>query len=265
MADASRLPALAHVYECRAEPDWRAIDFISDLHLSEHTPLTFAAWERYLRETPADAVFILGDLFEAWIGDDARLPGSFAQRAADVLQDATARRAVSFMVGNRDFLVGAALLRECGVAALSDPTVLDAWGQRVLLTHGDALCLADVEYQAFRAQVRSTAWRRAFLAKSLAERERLARQMRDASQNLQRSRAPGDHADVDAAAAVSWMHAAGSRTLIHGHTHRPGTDALAPGHTRWVLSDWDCDAPPLRAQALRLTRDGIASVDLLAA
>jgi UDP-2,3-diacylglucosamine hydrolase len=264
MADASRLPALAKVYECRAEPEWRAVDFISDLHLSEQTPLTFAAWSRYMRQTPADAVFILGDLFEAWIGDDARTPGSFAQRAAEVLQDATARRAVSFMVGNRDFLVGAAMLRECGVAALSDPTVLDAWGQRVLLTHGDELCLDDTGYQAFRVQVRSAAWRQSFLARPLAEREQMARSMRDASQNLQRQRGPDDHADVDVAAAVSWMHAAGSRTLIHGHTHRPGTDVLAPGHTRWVLSDWDCDAPPLRAQALRLTRDGLARIDLLA-
>jgi UDP-2,3-diacylglucosamine hydrolase len=265
MADASRLPALAKVYECRAEPEWRAVDFISDLHLSEQTPLTFAAWARYMRQTPADAVFMLGDLFEVWIGDDARTPDGFAQRAAEVLQDATSQRAVSFMAGNRDFLVGAAMLRECGVAALSDPTVLDAWGQRVLLTHGDELCLDDTEYQAFRAQVRSAAWRQSFLARPLAEREQLARAMRDASQNLQRQRAPGDQADVDAAAAVSWMHAAGSRTLIHGHTHRPGTDVLAPGYTRWVLSDWDCDAPPLRAQALRLTRDGLARIDLLAA
>jgi UDP-2,3-diacylglucosamine hydrolase len=169
------------------------------------------------------------------------------------------------MAGNRDFLVGAAMLRDCGVVALPDPTVLDAWGERVLLTHGDALCLADTEYQAFREQVRGARWRSDFLAKPLAEREQLARAMRDASQRIQRSKAVPEWADVDTAAAVAWMHAAGSRTLIHGHTHRPGRDVLAPGYTRWVLSDWDCDAAPYRAQALRLTRDGLARIDLLAA
>lgn len=259
---APRLPALANVYECRAEPEWRTVDFISDLHLSEHTPRTFEAWTQYLRDTPADAVFILGDLFEVWVGDDARVPGSFARQASDVLHEATSRRAVGFMAGNRDFLVGAAMLRECGVAALSDPTVLDAWGQRVLLTHGDALCLADSGYQAFRAQVRQPAWRQAFLARPLAEREQVARSMRDASQAIQRARPPQSWADVDPAAAVAWMHAAGSRTLVHGHTHRPGTEVLAPGHTRWVLGDWDCEHAPGRAQALRLTRDGLARVDL---
>jgi len=256
--------ALATVYECRAEPQWRRIEFISDLHLSDATPRTFETWANYLRGTQADAVFILGDLFEAWIGDDARVPGSFARRAADVLQEAASLRAVSFMAGNRDFLVGAAMLRDCGVAALSDPTVLDAWGQRVLLTHGDELCLADTAYQRFRSEVRSEAWRQAFLARSLGERERVARSMRDASEAAKSGKRPADWADVDAAAAVSWMHAAGSATMIHGHTHRPGSGALAPGFTRHVLSDWDADASPHRAEVLRLTRDGIARVSLLA-
>jgi UDP-2,3-diacylglucosamine hydrolase len=260
---ASRLPALSNVYESTAEAGWRAIDFISDLHLSEATPRTFERWQRYLIETPADAVFILGDLLEVWIGDDSRVPGSFAQRAADVLHDAAAQRPLHFMVGNRDFLVGAGMLRDCGVTALSDPTVLDAWGQRVLLTHGDALCLDDTDYQAFRALVRQPSWRDAVLARPLAEREALARKMRDASQAAKRGKPVPDWADVDAAPAVAWMHAAGARTMIHGHTHRPGSDVLAPGHVRWVLSDWDCDAEPHRAQALRLTRDGLARVDLL--
>jgi UDP-2,3-diacylglucosamine hydrolase len=262
MAPASRLPALANVYQCQANSAWRSVDFISDLHLSAKTPRSFERWQRYLRETPADAVFILGDLFEVWIGDDARLPGSFAQCAADVLHDAAARRPLHFMVGNRDFLVGASLLRDCGVAALADPTLLDAWGQRVLLTHGDALCIEDTDYQSFRALVRQASWREAFLARPLAEREALARTMRDASEAAKRRKPVPDWADVDAAAAVAWMHASGARSLIHGHTHRPGSDVLAPGHVRWVLSDWDCDAEPQRAQALRLTRDGFERIDL---
>jgi UDP-2,3-diacylglucosamine hydrolase len=258
----SRPPALHNVYELKADASWRAVEFISDLHLGELTPRTFDAWAAYLRSSAADAVFILGDLFEVWIGDDARLPGSFAESAAAVLVDAAGRRPVNFMAGNRDFLVGAALLRDCGVAALTDPTVLDAWGQRVLLTHGDALCLADVDYQRFRAQVRSGGWRRAFLAKPLLERERLARGMRDASEAAKRTKATADWADVDPAAAVAWMHAAGSRTMVHGHTHRAGSEVLAPGYTRHVLSDWDLDAAPHRAQVLRLTRDGFSRVDL---
>ena len=263
------LRPLANVYECAAEPGWRRIEFISDLHLSENTPRTFEAWSRYLSETAADAVFILGDLFEVWVGDDARLPGSFAQRAADVLQGAASRRQISFMAGNRDFLVGAALLRDCGVIALPDPTLLDAWGHRVLLTHGDELCLADTAYQTYRAEVRTDAWRHAILAKPLAERQQIAREMRDASEAAKRENFGGNLmagcADVDAAGAVSWMHAAGSRTLIHGHTHRPGSEVLAPGHARHVLSDWDVDAAPRRAEALRLTRDGITRIDLLLA
>lgn len=269
MTEAIGLRPLTHVYECRAEPQWHRVEFISDLHLSDATPATFEAWAHYLRSTQADAVFILGDLFEVWIGDDARTPGSFAQRAADVLQEAASLRPISFMAGNRDFLLGTSMLRDCGVAALPDPTVLDAWGQRVLLTHGDELCLADTPYQQFRREVRSDAWRRAFLAQPLVERERIARSMRDASEAAKRARFGGkpaaQWADVDAAGAVSWMHAAGSRALIHGHTHRPGSEVLAPGHTRHVLSDWDVDTPPHRAEALRLTRDGITRIDLLSA
>ncbi len=269
MTDSLGLRPLANVYECRAEPQWQCVEFISDLHLSPATPATFVAWAQYLRTTRADAVFILGDLFEVWIGDDARIRGSFAQHACDVLQEAASLRPMSFMAGNRDFLVGAAMLRDCGVIALPDPTLLDAWGQRVLLTHGDELCLSDTAYQQFRRDVRSDAWRLAFLALPLAERERMARSMRDASQAAQRAKLGGQPvaawADVDTAGAVSWMHAAGSRTLIHGHTHRPGSEVLAPGHTRHVLSDWDCDAAPRRAQVLRLTRDGITRIDLAVA
>jgi UDP-2,3-diacylglucosamine hydrolase len=249
-------PRLEQVYELQADAEWRSVDFISDLHLSEQTPRTFRAWADHLSATPADAIFILGDLFEVWIGDDSRLPGSFAERASDALREAASRRRVGFMAGNRDFLVGASMLRDCGVMALPDPTVLDAWGQRVLLTHGDALCLADTDYLAFRAQVRTPEWRHAFLARPLDERERVARSMRDASETAKRGRAPAQWADVDAAAAVAWMHAAGSRDMVHGHTHRPGSDVLAPGFTRHVLSDWDCEAVPARAQVLRLTRDG---------
>jgi UDP-2,3-diacylglucosamine hydrolase len=110
--------------------------------------------------------------------------------------------------------------------------------------------------------VRTQSWRQAFLDRPLAERERIARGMRDASEEAKRAKPVQEWADVDTASAVSWMHAAGSHTMVHGHTHRPGSESLAPGYTRHVLSDWDCDeAPTARAQVLRLTRDGFTRID----
>jgi len=146
--------ALPAFYELPAPKAWRAIDFISDLHLSPALPRTVEVWARHLRETSADAVFMLGDLFEVWVGDDAgTLP--FERHCIDVIAEASSRRSIGFMVGNRDFLLGARTLREGGMMGLPDPTVLIAWGQRVLLTHGDSLCLDDTDYQAFRREVRS--------------------------------------------------------------------------------------------------------------
>ena len=174
------------------------------------------------------------------------------------MAEAASHRELAFMVGNRDFLAGPRLWREAGLRALPDPTVLDAWGQRVLLTHGDALCLDDRPYQAFRAEVRSPAWRDGFLARPLGERLRIAGDIRQASQ--QRRAFDGDaSADVDPAEAVKWMHAMGTPELVHGHTHRPGSQQLAPGFKRHVLSDWDLDHGS-RAEVLRLTRDGFERV-----
>lgn len=245
--------------EFMAPPAWRSVDFISDLHLSEETPRTFDAWRDYLLNTQAEAVFILGDLFEAWVGDDSRFTGVEA-RAAAVLTEAAARRTIGFMVGNRDFLVGRELLDACGLQALTDPTVLCAFGSRVLLSHGDAWCIADVQYQQMRAIVRSPAWQAKGLTLPLAERRLIARQWRSASE-----RAISEHAatstdhwfDVDLPTAASRMTDAACPVLVHGHTHRPATESFGPGHERHVLSDWDLDhATPPRAQVLRWRADG---------
>jgi len=245
------------VHRFDAPARWRAIDFISDLHLDAAHPKTFEGWKRELLETSADAVFLLGDVFEAWVGDDARFDG-FERECAQVLKAAAAVRTVAFMAGNRDFLVGEALLAESGVQRLHDPTLLTAWGQVVLLTHGDALCLADTDYQRFRVMVRNPAWQQAFLARPLPERRAVARQMRDASEANKSGQTPADWADVDRDAALAWLHAAGSSQMVHGHTHRPGSELLAPGFQRHVLSDWDLDAPAPRAEVLRLTPAGLA-------
>jgi UDP-2,3-diacylglucosamine hydrolase len=244
------------IHRFDAPAHWRAIDFISDLHLDTAHPRTFEGWRRALLDTPADAVFLLGDIFEAWVGDDARLDDGFERECAQVLSAASARRTVAFMAGNRDFLVGEALLAHCGVQRLHDPTLLVAWDQAALLTHGDALCLADTDYQRFRAMVRDEAWQQAFLARPLAERRAIARQMREASEANKSHQTPADWADVDAAAAVKWLRAAGAVQMVHGHTHRPGSTALAPGFVRHVLSDWDLDTAPARAEVLRLTPAG---------
>ena len=249
--------ALPVYFELPVPAGWQTIDFIADLHLSEAMPLTFEAWAAHLQHTPAEAVFMLGDLFEVWVGDDMRsLP--FERRCVDVLAQAASRKQLAFMAGNRDFLVGTATLRECGVMALPDPTVLQGWGQRVLLSHGDALCLDDLPYQAFRREVRSPAWQAEFLARPLNERLAIARDIRRVSASRPRFDGNAD-IDVDAAEAVRWMHAMGVAELVHGHTHKPGSDMLAPGFKRHVLSDWDLDTGQ-RAEVLRLGRNGFERV-----
>jgi UDP-2,3-diacylglucosamine hydrolase len=244
-----------------AAADWRALDFISDLHLQESEPATFAAWQRYMAQTPADAVFILGDLFEVWVGDDAALDGSFEARCVDVLRAASLHAAVFFMHGNRDFLAGSKLMAQSRATLLDDPTVLAFAGQRWLLTHGDALCLDDVDYMAFRAEVRSVEWQSAFLAKPLVERQAIARGIRAQSEAKKRSGA--SYADVDSALAVQWLQAANAVTMIHGHTHKPAAHALTTGLQRVVLSDWDVTAEPPRAQVLRLDSQGFQRLPAL--
>jgi UDP-2,3-diacylglucosamine hydrolase len=240
-----------------APADWQAIDFISDLHLSDTLPRTFEAWAGYMQCTVADAVVILGDLFEFWPGSDAAQL-DFESRCIDVLRTAARQRSVALMVGNRDFLLTPALLQDIGVQPLTDPTLLIAWQQRVLLTHGDALCLADVAYQQFRAWTRNPATQADFLARPLTERVKLGAGIRHASEAGRRQAPPaGGWADLDRAAAVACLRSAGAIHMLHGHTHRPGHSALAPGFDRQVLSDWDLDDVPPRAEVLRLSRDGI--------
>lgn len=262
-ADVLGKPGFPGARTLMAPPAWRCIDFISDLHLHEGLPLTMAALAGYLNETPADALFILGDLFEAWVGDDMRSEPSEAA-CVDMLAAASKHRALYIMVGNRDFLLGDAFMAACQATALPDPTVLQAFGQRALLIHGDELCLADTGYLRFRAQVRQAAWQQAFLAHPLAARLAQARQMREASQQHQQAQASSTgYADVDEACAGTWMHAANAGLLIHGHTHRPASEPFGGG-TRHVLSDWDLDGGhgQPRAQVLRWQAEGFSRIDI---
>lgn len=205
--------------------------------------------------TTADAVVVLGDLFEVWVGDDLIDQSAFEDACVAVLRAATQRRPVYFMHGNRDFLAGPACMAATGMQLLPDPVVLDAFGQRWLLSHGDALCLDDTDYMAFRAEVRSAAWQAQFLGRPLSDRQAVARQLREASKARQRNGMA--YADVDTGAARDWLVAAGAQTLVHGHTHRPGRHALASGLSRVVLSDWDARAVPPRLEVLRLSAQGL--------
>lgn len=244
-----------------APSHWRTVDFISDLHLQGSEPATVAAFHHYLRTTPADALFILGDLFEVWVGDDAiDEPGSFEAEGCAVLFAASQRLPLYFMHGNRDFLAGPAFLQRTGMTGLADPTVLVFGGQRMVLSHGDLLCLDDVDYQRFRVQARSSAWQQAFLAQPLATRRAQARGIRQESENKKQSGSV--YADLDAPATIDWLQAAQAGTLVHGHTHRPAEHALAPGLARVVLSDWDAAALPPRLETLRLSDAGLERIPL---
>lgn len=231
------------------------VDFISDLHLQAAEPQTFAAWKNYLESTKADAVFILGDLFEVWVGDDAvaeAAPGqtSFLNTCAGVLKQAAERLSLYFMHGNRDFLVGESFCASSDVALLADPCVLEFGAERWVLSHGDALCLADADYQQFRKIVRSAEWQVSFLAKPLHERHGIARGLREQSQA--KNIAVTTYADADEGATLALLEATGATQLVHGHTHRPASHILPGGFQRHVLSDWDLEATPARGQVFRL-------------
>ncbi len=267
---------------------WHTVDCISDLHLQASEPATFLAWQRYMQTTSASALFILGDLFEVWVGDDvlrsASLSESFESQCAQMLRTTAQRIPVYLLVGNRDFLLGADFLSQTHVQGMHDPTVLDLRtlnGAQFLLTHGDALCLDDTEYQRFRAQVRSPTWQEAFLAKPLVERQLMGRQLRAQSQIAQTQRADAGlgYSDVDVLAVIQWLDASGAQHMVHGHTHRPADHVVhgaavsavggnAPHHPsqpqamRYVLSDWDANAMPARTEVLRINAQGVRRIAL---
>ena len=216
--------------------------FISDLHLTDERP---EANERFIelleaKARGADALYILGDFFEYWIGDDD-LEDPFNAVVAGLLADLSRRGVpVYLMHGNRDFLIGERFCAATGAKLLADPSVHEIQGMRTLLMHGDTLCTDDVDYQNWRRIARSEAWQREFLAKPLAERRRAIVGMREEAKEAVRAK-PAEIMDVNDAAVAEAMRAHGVTRLVHGHTHRPGRHALTidgrPAE-RWVLPDW---------------------------
>ncbi len=222
--------------------------FLSDVHLDAADTSTFRAWAAYLLHLQADALFILGDLFEVWVGDDILNDpqAAFERDCLSRIHAVSQRMPVYWMAGNRDFLLGSAACEVSGMQALNDPCVLHTSESTCLLSHGDALCLEDTDYQLFRAKVRSSEWQNAFLAKPLQERIQEARAIRAHSEA--RKTTNPIWVDVDAAAAVGWLTDHKASLLLHGHTHRAAVHQLGNGLERQVLSDWHADADPPRLQ-----------------
>ena len=215
--------------------------FISDLHLDAARPHIVELFTRFLAgdARQADALYILGDLFESWIGDDDDSP-----LALQVAQSLYALKQsgvpVFFMHGNRDFLLGEAYAKRAGMTLLDDPTVIEFGGQPTLLMHGDTLCTDDAAYQEFRAVVRNPDWQKQFRARSLSERHAFAAQARAESVKHTAGAKP-EIIDVNQAAVLAAMRKHGVRTLIHGHTHRPATHRFEFDRQtaeRIVLGDW---------------------------
>ncbi|TVR62509.1 MAG: UDP-2,3-diacylglucosamine diphosphatase [Candidatus Competibacteraceae bacterium] len=226
--------------------------FISDLHLEPTRPAITALFLDFLqgRARRAEALYILGDLFEAWIGDDddTELGGVVAD-ALRALSDSGVP--LFFIHGNRDFLLGPRFAAASGMQLLPETTVIELAGEPILLMHGDTLCTDDTEYQKFRARVRAPAWRAQTLALPLAQRRVLASQLRETSRQATQGKA-AEITDVNPAAVDAALRAHGVRHLIHGHTHRPGLHEWTldgrPAR-RTVLGDWFAQGSVLRHDA----------------
>ena len=229
--------------------------FVSDLHLDAGRPATTQAFLQLLgnEARTVEAVYILGDLFEAWVGDDD--PGEPGASVCAALMALSASGVPVFrMRGNRDFLYGQHMAEPCGATLLPDPCVVSLYGVPTLLMHGDLLCTDDTAYQAFRRQVRDPAWQRDFLTQPLAARQAFAAQARAASREHQQG-ASESIMDVNPDAVADTMTRHGVTRLIHGHTHRPAMHSLLVGDRpaqRIVLGDWYD-----QGSLLRLGPDGL--------
>ena len=236
--------------------------FVSDLHLSPRSPGATCLFLQFLagHARQATELYILGDLFETWIGDDDLADPFNAEIVAGLRAAADSGLKISALHGNRDFLLGAGFAAASGVKLVNDPYILSTAEWQFVLSHGDALCLDDTAYMAFRAQARNPEWQAALLAKPLAERRIIAAQMREISESSQRDKA-NPYTDLQPAATDDFLRQHGYATFIHGHTHQPAMhDHIVDGiHVeRWVLADWheergEClawDGEALRREAI---------------
>jgi UDP-2,3-diacylglucosamine hydrolase len=219
---------------------------ISDLHLSGERPEIVAQFLRFVDEQAgrASSLYVLGDLFESWIGDDelsAPNGDPLAKQVAGAFRELTRRGVTLYLMhGNRDFLLGPAFFEACGARLLDDPTVRDVGGVDSLLMHGDTLCTDDRDYMAWRATARSDAWRREFLSAPLGRRRERAGALRDQSEAHKKAKS-AEIMDVNTEAVHDAFVRHAVTRLIHGHTHRPAhhvLDVAGRQCERWVLPDW---------------------------
>ncbi|MEY4590786.1 MAG: hypothetical protein RL497_2862 [Pseudomonadota bacterium] len=214
--------------------------FISDLHLNPQEPKVFTAFVHFISRVQAgDSLYILGDFFDAWLGDDEDHP--FALELKNALAQLTERGVLGFMLtGNRDFLLGTAFCQATGFTLLPEEHIVTLNGERVLLMHGDSLCTGDAAYMEFRQMVRQSAWQAQVLSLPLPQRRTLAAQLRAQSQSLNAMKAD-DIMDVTQHEVEARMQHWDVTKLIHGHTHRPATHRFSLSDApceRWVLGDW---------------------------
>jgi UDP-2,3-diacylglucosamine hydrolase len=227
--------------------------FISDLHLSEGEPHITSLFLKFLEGTApnAEALYILGDLFEYWAGDDDR-ETPFHQNILAAMRAATQSGMKLFIIhGNRDFLMDNDMATACNATILPDPCVANLYGIPTLLTHGDLLCTDDVQYQAFRKQVRDANWRSNFLAQPLDQRKAIIEQLRKMSEENKQGKAM-EIMDVNAEAVANMFRMHNCPRMIHGHTHRQKKHELAvdgESRERWVLGDWHAIGNAIRCDA----------------
>lgn len=232
--------------------------FISDLHLDAEMPAITQCFLNYIRAAAGvDALYILGDFFELWVGDDDR--NQLTDTAAQALSELAATGTkIYLMHGNRDFLLGKAYAQRCGAQLLEDPTVIDCYGQKLALLHGDSLCTRDIEYMKFRKMVRSERWQCDFLERSLVERHMIAQQTRQQSRE-QSSHKASDIMDVTPQEVLDLLYDKQVNILVHGHTHRPSVHTIRLQEPingkqeaqRIVLGSWD-----RKGWALQFTNQG---------
>lgn len=234
--------------------------FISDLHLQASLPRTTQAFFDFLTHhaTSAQRLYLLGDIFEYWAGDDD-LVTPYNRAIADALRRFSGQGVQLFWIaGNRDFLVGREFAEAAGLTLLEDPHVIHLAGRELALAHGDAQCTDDVAYMAFRAQVRQPAWQEQFLAMPLAQRKAIIEGVRQNSKDATKEKS-SEIMDVNADAIRALYQSTGTQVLIHGHTHRPAvheTEADGKICLRYVLPDWEFDTETVRGGWISLTEDG---------
>ena len=234
---------------------------ISDLHLCAEQPHSMQVFLHFIQQVApgADVLYILGDLFEYWAGDDD-IDDLFNRQITDVLHAlSVSGTVVNIMHGNRDLLMGQKLAQACGATLLTDPTLLDLYGTPTLLTHGDLLCTDDIDYQDFRKQVHEPIWQQNFLAQPLAQRKAIIAQLRARSENEKKLKSM-DIMDVNLDAVASLLRRHHYPRMIHGHTHRLKRHVhTVDGHSceRWVLGDWHDTGNALRCDAEGCSRETI--------